>query len=123
MSAPRMILTHTHSCRLRLRMQFLPIVDGLYQGILILLKLVAIRLVATVHISERLIFNDLKNRLHIDEPPQSYDSLRFSWDNLCQDGRRMLIHCFVKSLCLRKTGVFNCNSFIWENRRTITFVS
>jgi hypothetical protein len=51
-----------------------------------------------VPLSERLVFNDLKQRLQINEPPRSADSLRFSWDNLYQDGSRILAQldrCYV----------------------------
>jgi hypothetical protein len=43
-----------------------------------------------VPLAERLLFNDLKSRLYLAEPPRSLDSLRYSWDNLRQDGCRIL---------------------------------
>jgi hypothetical protein len=51
-----------------------------------------------VPLAERMVFNDLKTRLQIEEPPRSLECLQYSWDNLRQDGRQILARldrCYV----------------------------
>jgi hypothetical protein len=57
-----------------------------------------------VPIIERLGFNELKAQLNVEKSPRSPGSLRYSWNNLRQDGHRIIARldrCYV----FQSTGI------------------